>query len=127
MAKILVTGGAGFIGSHLVERLLAEGIEVRVLDDLSSGKLEHLAAVLGHPRLRFVRGSVTDPGMLASLSRGVDWIFHLAAVVGVERVVEAPLDAQRELLHGTEAVLECARAQGCGVLLEPAEPPPAIT
>lgn len=117
MAKILVTGGAGFIGSHLVERLLADGVEVRVLDDLSSGRLDNLATVLGHPNLRFVRGSVTDAAMLASLAGGADWIFHLAAVVGVQRVVDAPLDAQRELLHGTEAVLECARTVRCGVLL----------
>lgn len=119
MATILVTGGAGFIGSHLVDRLWRDGATVRVLDDLSSGLLENLSGPreFERERFRFTLGSVTDRDALDEAAAGCDWIFHLAAVVGVRRVVEEPVEAQRNLLHGTEAVLECARRNGCGVLL----------
>ncbi len=117
MQNLLVTGGAGFIGSHLVERLLEDGASVTVLDDLSSGSLANLGRVRSHPRFRFVRGSVTDRAALDEAAAGRDRIFHLAAVVGVRRAVEQAVDAQRNLLHGTESVLECARSFGLPVVL----------
>ena len=82
--KYLVTGGAGFIGSHLSEALLAAGHEVAVIDDLSTGSPANLDAVSAHPAFRFVRGSVRDSGDLAELVSWADAVFHLAAAVGVE-------------------------------------------
>jgi len=84
MKYVLVTGGAGFIGSHLVERLLAGGKAVVVVDDLSTGSLENLRAVRSHPRLRVVRSRISACRELPKLAAGADFIFHLAATVGVE-------------------------------------------
>src|SRR5438128_11981080 len=90
MHTSLVTGGAGFIGSHLVEALLARGRWVVVLDDLSTGSRANLAAVRNHPRLRVVEGGVTNEARLAELLDGADEVYHLAAVVGVRLVLEQP-------------------------------------
>jgi len=117
MRTILVTGGAGFIGSHLVERLLAEGAAVRVVDDLSSGRLENLGAVRRDPRLVVRVASVEDRDELRSLAGGVDWIVHLAAVVGVRPAVERPATTQTSLLRGIESVLDAARDTGASVFL----------
>ena len=89
--RILVTGGAGFIGSHLVERLLAEGHQVSVVDDLSTGSLDNLAGVQGHPRLRVAVSTVSAHVALPEWVAGSDYIFHLAAAVGVELVVQSPI------------------------------------
>src|SRR5690606_17414148 len=91
MSRCLVTGGAGFIGSHLTERLLADGHDVVVLDDLSTGRRQNLAAVASHPRLKIVQGSITDPLMLADAVQGTDTIYHLAAAVGVKLVADHPV------------------------------------
>jgi UDP-glucose 4-epimerase len=115
--RTVVTGGAGFIGSHLTEHLLARGDEVTVLDDLSTGSLDNLADVLDHPRLRRVHGTVLDRHQVDWLVHGADRVFHLAAAVGVRRIVEEPLQSLRVNLHGTENVLEAARAAGATVLL----------
>ena len=109
MTKSVITGGAGFIGSHLVERLLAEGDEVTVLDDLSTGSLSNLRTVTEHPRLRFIEGSILDKAVVQSTIHQVDRVFHLAAAVGVELIVNHPLDSLRTNIHGTETVL-----QACG-------------
>ena len=86
MAKCLVTGGAGFIGSHVTEYLLEAGHEVVVLDNLSTGREGNLKAVADHPQLTYRSGSITDPVLLAELVPGVDVIYHLAAAVGVKLV-----------------------------------------
>src|SRR4029077_3926661 len=91
MPHCLVTGGAGFIGSHLTEYLLARGHEVSVLDDLSTGREDNLQAVAGHPRLHVRTGSITDPILLADVVRSVEVIFHLAAAVGVRLVADDPV------------------------------------
>lgn len=108
MAHCLVTGGAGFIGSHLTEHLLAQGHEVSVLDDLSTGRNENLKGVDGHPRLRFRAGSITDPVLLAEAVRGVDVIYHLAAAVGVKLVADDPVRTIETNIYPTEVLLRLA-------------------
>lgn len=113
--RVLVTGGAGFIGSHLVERLLAEGYSVTVLDDLSGGRLGNLGDVRDHPGLRVIIGDVRDPAVLQAALEGVGVVFHLAAVVGVPRVLADPLRAIRVNVEGTERVLEACAERGISV------------
>jgi UDP-glucose 4-epimerase len=108
MAKCLVTGGAGFIGSHLTERLLADGHDVVVLDNLSTGRGENLAAVADHPRLTIRNGSITDPTLLAESTAGTDWIFHLAAAVGVKLVADDPVRTIETNIYPTEQLLQLA-------------------
>lgn len=105
--KALVTGGAGFIGSNLVELLLGEGHEVVVLDDISSGYEENL-----HPDAEFVRGDVSVPGAAASAAAGCDVVFHLAASVGNTRSIDDPVRDSQVNVIGTLNVLEAARAEG---------------
>ncbi len=106
--RILVTGGAGFIGSHLSETLLHKGHEVRALDDLSTGRLENLATFDQHPRFRFIEGNVMDAALVNGLVAESDQIFHLAAAVGVKYVLENPLRSLITNIRGTEVVLEAA-------------------
>lgn len=110
MIKSLVTGGAGFIGSHLVEALLQQGHHVRVLDDFSTGKHENLRAVAN--RVEIFTGSVTDPGALAVAAAGRHLIFHLAAIPSVQRSVQDPDATHAACCTGTLRVLEAARAAG---------------
>jgi UDP-glucose 4-epimerase len=114
---ILVTGGAGFIGSHLVERLLADGKAVAVVDDLSTGTLDNLRKVLAHPRLRVIQSRLSECAELAQLVAGAESIYHLAAAVGVELVVRSPIHVLETNLHETEVLLEAAAGQGVPVLL----------
>ena len=114
---VLVTGGAGFIGSHLVERLLAEGEPVWVLDDFSTGSRENLAAVAGHPRLRVIESTVSGFAGLPALMAECGFVFHLAAAVGVELVVRSPIRTIETNLRETEAVLSAAAPAGVPVLL----------
>jgi nucleoside-diphosphate-sugar epimerase len=107
MAKSLVTGGAGFIGSHIVEALLRRGDDVTVLDDLSSGKKENLGT--GLSRIRFVQGDVADPKAAAEAVRGVDYVFHQAAIGSVPRSVEKPLESHHANVTGTLQMLIAAR------------------
>lgn len=109
MARVLVTGGAGFIGSHLVDALIAEGETVRVLDDLSTGSIENLDDATASGRLEFVRGSVTDVRLTKDVVDGCDRIFHLAATVGVRRVLADPLAGLRNNILGTDSILRVAR------------------
>lgn len=106
--RYFVTGGAGFIGSHLVENLLARGSSVSVLDDLSSGRLENLSAVQGHPALSVRMGGLRNSALLSELVEDCDIVIHLAAAVGVERVVREPLATMESNLVGFERVLEAA-------------------
>jgi len=114
---ILVTGGAGFIGSHLVERLLAMGHAVTVIDDLSTGRLENLTAVEHHARLRFIHSRVSTYEGLPALAGESDFIFHLAAAVGVDLVVKTPVRVLDTNLHETEVLIEAASAQKVPLLL----------
>lgn len=111
MAKCLVTGGAGFIGSHLTELLLEQGHDVSVLDNLSTGQAHNLQHLLQHPRLTFHQGSITDPVLLAELVHGVDTIYHLAAAVGVKLVADDPVRTIETNIYPTETLLRLA-AQG---------------
>lgn len=108
MSHYLVTGGAGFIGSHLVDTLLAAGHTVTVLDDFSTGKLANLQHSLEHPHFRLVRGTVLDAPLVERLVAQADAIYHLAAVVGVKYVVEDPLRGMLVNVQGTETVLAAA-------------------
>jgi UDP-glucose 4-epimerase len=107
--RALITGGAGFIGSHLAEALLAAGHEVVVLDDLSTGRIENLAAVKGHPRLELKTGSVTDATVVQELVAGTDVVYHLAAAVGVRLILDRPVETIETNIVGTEMVLRAAR------------------
>jgi len=115
--RAVVTGGAGFIGSHLVELLLEKGYSVHVIDDLSTGKLDNLAAVQGHPRLVVTVASVADQDVADRAVSAADLVFHLAGVVGVRRLAEEPLDVMQANLHSTEAVLRACASRGVGVLV----------
>lgn len=106
--KILITGGAGFIGSHLAEALIAAGEQVAVADDLSTGALENLQEVKSHPRFCFVQGSICDETLMKGLIEDCDAIFHLAAAVGVELIVKRPVHTISTNIHGTEVVLGLA-------------------
>ncbi|MED4207560.1 NAD-dependent epimerase/dehydratase family protein [Neobacillus mesonae] len=106
--KILVTGGAGFIGSHLCERLIAEGHEVIALDDLSTGKKAFLAPLAEHPNFTFVHGSGLDRSLLNEVMEGCEAVFHLAAVLGVKNTVENPLKVIEGNIDVTRNVLELA-------------------
>ncbi len=110
MARCLVTGGAGFIGSHLTERLLEQGHEVIVLDNLSTGRQENLSLVAGHPRLSIRNGSITDPVLLSETTVGVDVIYHLAAAVGVKLVADDPVRTIETNIYPTEILLRSAAA-----------------
>jgi UDP-glucose 4-epimerase len=106
--RVVVTGGAGFIGSHLAEALVGAGHDLVVLDDLSTGSLANLAALDASSRLRFVEGSILEAGLVDELLAGADLCYHLAAAVGVRRIMEQPLQSLRTNLRGTELVLEAA-------------------
>ncbi|GAA1358214.1 NAD-dependent epimerase/dehydratase family protein [Streptomyces beijiangensis] len=113
----LVTGGAGFIGSHLTDALLAQGHTVVVLDDLSTGSRSNLDAAWPNPRLRFIRGSVLDGRLVDELTGRCDRVVHLAAAVGVKLIVEQPLTSFRTNVRGTENVIEAAHRHGRPILL----------
>ncbi len=116
-AHVIVTGGAGFIGSHLVERLLADGKQVVVIDDLSTGRVENLDGVKGNPRLLFIHSTISGCAELPELIRRAEGIYHLAAAVGVELVVKTPIRVLQTNLHETEVLLEEAAKNGAPILL----------
>jgi len=106
--RILITGGAGFIGSHLTEELLKQGNKVIVLDNLSTGRYENIEHILGNDKFEFVEGSILDPVLVDKLSEKVDAIFHLAAAVGVDLIVKKPLESLTTNIKGSEIVLDAA-------------------
>ena len=109
---ILVTGGAGFIGSHLVERLLAEGRDVYVVDDLSTGRLANLEAVRKHPRLHLVVDSILNWPMMNEVVGKVGEVIHLAAAVGVRKIIDEPVATITTNVRGTEIVLDVCHKHG---------------
>jgi UDP-glucose 4-epimerase len=115
--KTVITGGAGFIGSHLTEYLLAAGDQVTVLDNLSTGSLDNLAVSADQPGFRFVEGTILDRRTVNGVISGADRVFHLAAAVGVHLIVDHPLESLRTNIHGTEAVLDACRDAGASLLL----------
>jgi len=106
--RLLLTGGAGFIGSHLAERLLDAGHAVSVLDNLSTGSIDNIAHLKAHPRFSYTIGSVTNEPLVAELIDGADVVYHLAAAVGVKLIVERPVHTIETNVHGTEVVLRYA-------------------
>src|SRR5437762_2578956 len=108
MAKMLITGGAGFIGSHLAERLLADGHHLTLLDDLSTGRLQNIQRLIDSPGVQLVRDSVENADTVKLLIADCDAVFHLASAVGVKLVAEEPVRTIRTTIHGTEVVLESA-------------------
>lgn len=120
--KTVITGGAGFIGSHLTEFLLSRGDRVTVLDNLSTGSLSNLEGSRDHPGLTFIEGDILDRDLLRGVVSGQDRVFHLAAAVGVHLIVDHPLESLRTNIHGTEAVLDaCLEAQASLLLASTSE------
>lgn len=115
--RILVTGGAGFIGSHLCELLLDQGQHVTAIDNLSTGKLENVQHLRERSDFQFVRETITNTQVLDRLTSQVDIVIHLAAAVGVKLIVENPVHTIQTNINGTEAVLATANRYGCKVLI----------
>jgi UDP-glucose 4-epimerase len=114
---ILVTGGAGFIGSHLVERLLNDGKTIVIIDDFSTGSLENLRAVKKNPRLKIIRAKISECKELPRLAANAEFIFHLAATVGVELVVKSALHVLETSFHETQILLRAAAKNSTPLLL----------
>ena len=117
MAKYLITGGAGFIGSHLVDALVGSGNQVVVLDDLSTGRHDNLRQHSGSPDVEFVLGSILNESLVDDVVRRVDVVLHLAAAVGVNLIVERPLESLATNIKGSEIVLEKCHKYGRKVLV----------
>jgi UDP-glucose 4-epimerase len=113
----LITGGAGFIGSHLTQRLLADGAQVIVLDNLSTGSLKNLETFRSNPGLQFVKGDIRDSTLVQLLTSRCEVVFHLAAAVGVQLIADAPVHTIETNIAGTEVVLEAANKFGRRILL----------
>ncbi len=116
-ARAVVTGGAGFIGSHLCEALLQRGFAVHAVDDLSAGSRDNLAVAARHPAMRFSVGSVADAGVAAAVCEDADVVLHLAGVVGVRRLANEPLAVMQRNLRCTETMLAAAAAASVPILL----------
>ena len=115
--NVLITGGAGFIGSHLSETLLAGGDEVYILDDLSTGRVENIEHLQQHPQFHYFFDTIMNRSLLAELIDRVDIVFHLAAAVGVRLIVESPVRTIETNVKGTENVLEYASKKKKTVVL----------
>jgi nucleoside-diphosphate-sugar epimerase len=115
--RVLVTGGAGFIGSHIVDRLIQNGHEVSALDDLSTGRYRNIRHLLDHPHFRFTEGSVLDVDLVDSEVARVDVVYHMAAAVGVQLIVDRPLQSLITNIKGTENVLDAAQKYRTKILI----------
>src|SRR3954449_12164640 len=115
--RVLITGGAGFVGSHLSEALLERGDEVFVLDNLSTGSIDNIAHLKAHPRFHYTIDTVTNEPLLAEMIDRCDTVVHLAAAVGVKLIVEAPVHTIETNVHGTEVVLKVANKKKKLVLI----------
>jgi UDP-glucose 4-epimerase len=110
--KTLITGGAGFIGSHLAEKLIEKGHDVLVVDNLLSGRLKNLQSISEHPKFRFAQVDIRDAASLRPLFEGVDWVFHLAGLADIVPSIEMPAQYYSTNVTGTFNVLESARESG---------------
>jgi UDP-glucose 4-epimerase len=117
MMRVLITGGAGFIGSHLTERLVGRGDDVTILDNLSTGRYENVAHLDGLPNFRAVIGTILNETLVDKLVERVDAVFHLAAAVGVELIIKKPLESMMTNIRGSEVVLEMAHRYRKKVLI----------
>jgi UDP-glucose 4-epimerase len=115
--RILVTGGSGFIGSHLCERLLADGHIVTALDSNVTGSLSNLEGIIDSSRFKLVKGSILDVNLVISLVKDADYVFHLAAAVGVFNIMNNPLESLLTNIRGTENVLEAASSSNIPIFL----------
>ncbi len=113
----LITGGAGFIGSHLAERLLERGDSVVAVDDLSTGSMDNIAHIAAHKRFQFVREDIRNAATLTALVDRCDVVFHLAAAVGVQLIVDEPVHTIETNIHGSEVVLNLANKFGRKILV----------
>lgn len=115
--KYLITGGAGFIGSHLVDALISHGESVLVLDDLSTGNFKNLQKHSNDSKVEFISGSILDRDLVRELMSGMHGCFHMAAAVGVEKILNDPIGSIKTNIHGTENVLDSATEFKVPVLL----------
>jgi UDP-glucose 4-epimerase len=106
--KYLITGGCGFVGSHLADYLVAAGYNVLALDNLATGSYHNIAHLDGHPRFQFLFGSVLDPDVVADAIHECDGVFHLASAVGVKLIMERPVETIETIFQGTDTVLRFA-------------------
>jgi len=117
MTHALITGGAGFIGSHLAERLLDQGQQVTIIDDLSTGRFENVVHLADHPNFHYAIETITNTGVMDRLVSECDLIYHLAAAVGVDLIVRQPIHTIETNVMGTEVVLKTARRYRCKVMI----------
>ena len=117
MPRSLITGGAGFVGSHLAEELLRRGEEVFIIDDLSTGRIDNIELLKPNPKFHYVIDSVLNEPVLAELIDRCDVVYHLAAAVGVKLIVESPVNTIETNVHGTEVVLKHANKKKKKVLI----------
>ncbi|MEK7868554.1 MAG: SDR family oxidoreductase [Candidatus Omnitrophota bacterium] len=110
--NVIVTGGAGFIGSHLVDKLLEEGHKVTVLDNFSTGRPQNLAHIKGNPNLIVKESDVGDLGAIKEYFKGIDWVFHMAALADIVPSITNPLEYHQSNVDGTFSVLEASRMSG---------------
>ncbi len=106
--RALITGGAGFIGSHLADKLVKKGNDIIIVDNLSTGSLKNIEGLQGSNKLEFIEGNICDAGLMESAARRCDTIFHLAAAVGVQLIADNPVGTIETNISGTQAVLEAA-------------------
>lgn len=108
--KILITGGAGFVGSHLADKLIAQGHEITVIDDLSTGRYTNIAHLEGADRFRLIIDSVLNQSLMEDLIRETDRVYHMASAVGVRLIMEQPVKTIETIFHGTDVILKfCSR------------------
>jgi UDP-glucose 4-epimerase len=115
--KYLITGGCGFVGSHLADYLVAAGYNVHALDNLATGSYHNIAHLDGHPRFQFTCGSVLDPAVITEAIHTCDGVFHLASAVGVKLIMERPVETIETIFQGTDTVLKYAARYRKRVLL----------
>jgi len=104
--KALITGGAGFIGSHLSQRLLEIGLDVTVIDNLSTGSLDNISSFKSHPNFHFYKGDILDEKLTQTLVQQCDTVYHLAAAVGVQLIADKPVHTIETNIGGTQVVFK---------------------